>query len=1345
MSGLQETTKSGLKRCINTIRERLLEDLELACYQRYALNAKDRSKVQLTYQENLYYQRLSDWLNAPLRIHQDWKLNLKDLVKERAYTLTNRLVILMQLECRDLRKVKLISQGIEKSAFRTEQEFFVALTQGDDQGFGFILQQVWDQLALELPALFEYNEIHECVPIPGPTLLWLIRELNREDLRDAWKDDTTLGWLYQYWNDPDKAYVEKKLKGEGMPKGKVETHEIGKKTQLFTDHYMVEWLLHNSIGDQWRAICQKNKWVEKEKLVEIWKGYIWKDLEPTYIEASPYRLEDVKILDPAMGSGHFLVLAFDLLYSLYRVQREIQNRKFDSSEIVDNILSKNLHGIDIDSRSVQIAAAALYIKAKEKAPDINLSTLQIVATDLGLEHLAADDKSINELRTALKDEIGLSESFFNTLIDNLKNASSLGSLIQLSQSIRDALNKDTQLTIFDSAKSYKDIPKETKESLVYEVLERFVKSHDSGDDLGIRNVVSQLGKGVRLIHLLKQRYDILCANPPYLSTSYLSAAIAERLERYSSIAKGDLYALFFICFENLTKEHGLWCVVAQHNWMFLGSYFDFRAHILRENAVLKCSHLGTGAFEAIGGEVVGSSMIVAQRTPLAKSEGIYHRQVSYENYNDKKEAVHNTPSHHIYTFPQSRFAEIPGSPMIYWWPEEFRQAYLKAPKLGKMGKIGIGFNSGNNDRFLRQIWEIRLEDVSIIQSIDAEPPDLNRKWQPYIKGAKGKRWYEPTEFVINWKFGAKEKWVDFNIRRLGGAQNPHRDPGFFKQGSSYSYIGTEGFNCRLRRQKSVFDISGSTIFSNIPEKTQVVLSSNISGYLSQSFNPTVNNQAGDIKNLAMFDQLFDHTIYIKRVEYLYDRHFASTEFNLEYTYQHLSSEEFEVEEARIRDKIDKELLQPYSQKTKHAIYQEIGESVFDFPIWDGKKESIPQDFEDSYQDEKSLLALSRKYRLHPDSLLKIKEKLELVHDEQRKDMAFKHLSWSIGVMLGRFDPQTGGLVDLAEQRRQERNIEIDPKAPKGHDHGLLYLSALDEHEGLNREEPSNVGNVCLQTLKSILSYKWGTEKNAELWDEIQNALVLDCRTDLTPAQRSKKDLNSWIRTAAFGMHSRIYQKRPIYFPLISGNKSFFIWVNIQKWNEGTLNSILANYLNPDRSLIENRIRRLREDRQSIQDSRQLNTIEKEIADLDKLLDELKAFSEKVTQLATQGPDPDLQEVEAPYVMDLDDGVMVNSAALWELVYPLWKDPKKWWTSLSAPKGKKDFDWSHLAMRYWPDRVMEKVKADPSLAVAHSDYGEHKGRDLFEEFHPEAAEKWKEQQEKQKEKKDPKVDENEAEA
>jgi hypothetical protein len=1352
MSRLQETTKTSLKRCVNTVRNKLLEDLEQACYQRYSLSAKDRGKVQLTYQENLFYQRLSIWLNDSARIHKDWKLNLKDLVKERAYTLTNRLVILMQLESRDLRKVKLISQGLEKSAFRTEQEYFVALSQGDDQGFGFILQQVWDKLALELPALFEYNEVHECIPIPGPTLLWLIQELNQEDLKDAWRDDTTLGWLYQYWNDPDRKAVDNKLKNTS---GKVESHELSDKTQLFTERYMVEWLVQNSLGAQWLAICAKNdwkssaeekiqalqkrrdKWNQKIANKEIsetetmpvngdetfWKYYVPQDLADETVEAAPLSLDKVKILDPAMGSGHFLVYIFDFLWELYQDQARLKKEKYPAKQIIDWILNDNLHGIDIDNRAVQIGAAALYIKTQEKIPGYQVEKLNLVASDLEISHLEEDDPAILHFIRIFEEEHNLPKEISLEIINTLKGAEYLGSLLQVDEEIERILKSYRD---FNSAKDIKEV----RDKVIQE-LTTFIHEYEQGEDLGVKSLVEQMGKGIRLIELLGQKYEVIVTNPPYLGIGKARKEIADHIQLNYQDGKADLYSIFILRALQLIKEFGKVAMVTLRGWMFLTQFEQVRLTLLRKVNFLSFGDLQLGSFSDM--KDVSATMFVYQKSNLKSVSTKFVRpvpklQIRRDQYQVEKNERGLLRSNEVHTFLQSRFAEVSGSPMIYWWPEEFRQAYLQASKLGDVGEVRVGMNTTNNDRFIRRFWEVQNNRLSFCGFEVANRP--NKDWIPYVMGAKGLKWYESLNRIVKWNENGKEvKNLSLHLynsvtKRIYGQSY------YYLQGLAFSYTGSSGFLCRLRKYQSIFDVQGSSIFCDDPEKMQVILSSNLSGYISQSFNPTLANQAGDIKNLPVFDQLSDYSFYIKRAESLYDQFFASTEYNQEYTYKHLSSEKFELEEARIRDEIDQELLQPFSQETVQAIYQEIGESVFNFPEWDGQQESIPDDFEESYQAEESLLALAYKYRLHPDSLLQIKEKLRLFHEDQRKDMAFKNFSWAIGVLLGRFDALTGGLVDLAEQRRKEQDIVIDPSSPIGHEHGLIYLSALDDHEGFNREEQPNVGKTCLQTFKSILGYKWGADKCAELWDEIQNALVLDCRTDWTPVQHSKKSLNTWIRTKAFEMHSNIYQKRPIYFPLVSANKSFFIWVNIHRWNEGTLNNILANYMNPDVSLLENRIRRLREDRQSIKDSRQLNAIEKEIADLDKLLDELKAFTAKVSQLATRGPAPELQEIEAPYIMDLDDGVMVNSAALWEVVLPLWKDPKKWWVSLSAPKGKKDFDWSHLAMRYWPNRVMKKVEKDPSLAVAHSDYGEHKGFDLFEELHSEAAEKWNEQQNKQ---------------
>jgi Eco57I restriction-modification methylase len=1329
----QEKTKSSFKSLVTDIRKTLLEELEQAASQRYSLSAIDRSKVQLSYQEQMDYKRLTSWLNDPSRIHSDPKQNLKELIKERAYTLTNRLVILMQLECRGIRKVKLISRGLENSAFRKEQEFFIALTQGDDQGFRFILQQVWDQLALELPALFEYNEIHECIPLPGPVLLSLIEKLNDEKVTKAWTDDTTLGWLYQYWNDPDRKAVDDKINNHS---GKVEIHELSDKTQLFTENYMVEWLVQNSLGAQWLALCKKNGWtcsafktiddlqarrvdwtseteaMPTQGMEEFWKYYVPQEITQETIEAAPSELSQVKILDPAMGSGHFLVYVFDFLYELYREEASFLGKDYTPQNIVQNILEKNLHGIDIDNRAVQIGAAALYIKTQEKNPGFTISKLNLVASDLGLSHLQKDDPGVLDFTSSLEEELGIHADISYEIIKTLQGAEYLGSLLQVDNEIDRIIES---FRVYNQAEDIQEV-----RAKILSAIENFIHNHDQGEDLGVRSLAEQMGKGLRLIELLGQKYDVIVANPPYLSSS----KVADGMENLFIEGTSELYEVMVIRSKTWLKEAGFLAFLTTHNFMFLDKFKDFRSFIAREGAVHRIAQLGVWTFTDVSQPgALGIALFIWQNIAVKKDVASFQRIGKGQHRTDPRfedKIPYLVNQINTYSFPQSRFAEIPGSPMIYWWPEEYRQAYLKAPKLIEITSVRTGMSTSNNPRYLRYFWETNLNKINYRNQL--------KRWEPYIKGSAGGKWFQGLAVVINWQSNGKDVKV-YNFGASGGrVQNTEY---FFRQGIGYSKIGTSGFPCCLRKYPSVFDGASSSIFCENPEKMQVLLSSSLSGYVSQSINPTINNQVGDIEKIPVLDQLQDYTLYLNRAYELYDELFSSTESNLEYSYNHLSPEKFEIEEFRIRDDIDKELMAQFSQETKTAIYREIGESSFNYPQWDGSDSTIPDDFSEQYQKESSILALSSHNKLHPESLLQIKEKLGLVHKGQRKDKAFKDLSWAIGVLLGRFDSQTGGLIEMADEGRKGQGLTLDLSVPQSQTHGLLYLSTLDEWNNLERTTDTNRGQDCLNTLQSILTYKWDPDKAHGLWDEIEAALVLDCQTDWTAAQRNKKNLNNWIRTKAFGMHESIYQKRPIYFPLVSAKKSFFLWINIHQWNHGTLNAVLANYLNPDINTIDTRISRLREDVQKTDDAKYLNSLESEISQLSLFLEELMNFANKVNQLANEGPAPNITEQNLPYAMDLDDGVMVNSSALWELVLPLWKEPKKWWISLSKPAGNKDFDWSHLAMRYWPERVMEKVKKDPSLAVAHSEYGEYKGRDFFKEFHPEAAKKWDEQQEKKK--------------
>jgi hypothetical protein len=227
---------------------------------------------------------------------------------------------------------------------------------------------------------------------------------------------------------------------------------------------------------------------------------------------------------------------------------------------------------------------------------------------------------------------------------------------------------------------------------------------------------------------------------------------------------------------------------------------------------------------------------------------------------------------------------------------------------------------------------------------------------------------------------------------------------------------------------------------------------------------------------------------------------------------------------------------------------------------------------------------------------------------------------------------------------------------------------------------------------------------ARAWSEHRNAVG------------GANDLGTYLRKSFFDYHRKLYENRPIYFPLSSAKKSFVAFISIHRWADDTLNVLLADHLVPAKRRLEGELDDLRTARASATNK---GKAEKRFTEVQKLVEELNDFIAKVTEIAEKGPPPPDEKTEkrhadARYVMELDDGVMVNSAALWPLLEPQWKDPKKWWKELANAQGKKDYDWSHLAARYFPDRVRKKCHEDPSLAVAHT---------CFWALHPAKAYAW----------------------
>ena len=348
--------KKSLSSTIRGLRQRLLEDLRLAAESAYRLSVRPQ-EAGLDKAARTKRKRLDSWLDEQVRAqaaggHRRQRVDyLREAEQQAAYTLLNRLVILRLMEepgpsGQPLRKPPLIKGGWGSTAYQDFRDLARGVVRDDPtEGFGFLLQLVCEELSEDLPGLFGSAGIADLIPIPAATLRQVVEELNKEELQSCWADDMTLGWIYQYWNDPERETLDAKI-NDG---GKIEPHEIASKTQMFTERYMVDWMLQNSLGLMWFTLCKKNGWAPEvqtngtlQRLEErriAWRAkraagevsltalmpleteeerrwaYFLPDQEipDEAVELAPDSVREWKILDPAVGSGHFLVVALGLL------------------------------------------------------------------------------------------------------------------------------------------------------------------------------------------------------------------------------------------------------------------------------------------------------------------------------------------------------------------------------------------------------------------------------------------------------------------------------------------------------------------------------------------------------------------------------------------------------------------------------------------------------------------------------------------------------------------------------------------------------------------------------------------------------------------------------------------------------------------------------------------------------------------------------------------------------------------------------------------------------------------------------------------------------------------------
>ena len=676
-----------------------------------------------------------------------------EFVREAAYTWANRLFALRCMEARGvidevvLQKAAYGGRSMVHNRFAKKNPEACA---GEDDGLFAVLFAEFTARSAELPGLFDPQAPAVALRPSVAALKKTIALLSGNDTARSQESATdevfsapdAFGWAYQYYQDDEKERVDRWLKTK---KGfKCEGADIIPKTALYTESYMVKFLVQNSLGALWMGMYPDSN------LCGQWEYFI-KDADRAPVTRKPVR--EITFLDPAQGSGHFHLEAFNLFYAMYEEEAKREDRTMTARETCAEILNHNLHGIDIDARSVQIGMAALWMKAKERAPDLEAGDLasfheHLVATNIRLpqerNHLELFLKNHPEdepLRPALE-----------LVFQGLEHADELGSLLQIEELVDAVLRRlkeeadktkgmAIQPGLFEKTLVQGTLPENVEDYGKWksDALER-LKSHFEAEAGTVDAVQAffgeSAGKGLALFNLLARRYDVVAANPPYIGSKSMGPVTKTHIQRHFATAKRDVYLAFILRCIALAKG-GRVALVTQQSWMFLKQVFKLRRFVLDSTALEVIGHLGAGAFAEISGGHVNVALFVAScTTPKETSIVSAIRATAMTTPEGKRDQLLQGCSvgmaSNRYRVAQSELRALPTHTLVYWCSLHFLGLLRSVSTIDRTGYVG--YTASANSRFIRLIWETANQG----------------RWVAYSKGGGFCRWAGLEHYVVDW-------------------------------------------------------------------------------------------------------------------------------------------------------------------------------------------------------------------------------------------------------------------------------------------------------------------------------------------------------------------------------------------------------------------------------------------------------------------------------------------------------------------------------------------------------------------------------------------------------------------
>ena len=1119
----------------------------------------------------------------------DYKTAYQYVIEEVAYTWFNRLIAIRFMEVNDylpshIRVLSSESGKLEPDLvttpfdaelpFTAEEEAQIFQLKQDnklDEVFRILFLKQCNALNEILPALFEktknYTELLLSLSVidQDGVVYHLIHDILEDDFNiERGGQVEIIGWLYQYYNTEPKAAAFAK-------NGKITKEEIPAVTQLFTPDWIVRYMVENSLG---------RLWVEGHPecgLKENWKYYLEEAQQEPEVQAKLAEIrkeyaalnpEDIKLIDPCMGSGHILVYAFDVLMQIY------ESAGYSQRDAAKSILENNIYGLDIDDRAYQLAYFAVMMKARQYN--------RRILNGENSCHVYAIQESNSVNRAHLK--------YFGAGMDDIEKNAAKMQLEGLLDTLTDAKEYGSILNV---------------ESYNWDLLRRFVAAEDTAgqismDSVGVEDTAEQLNRLIDIGETMARKYWVTCTNPPYAGTSNLSANVNNFVKKNYPDSKADLFAVFIERCRQMTVNNGFQAMITQHAWMFLSSFEKLREKMMLTETV-NMAHLGARAFEEIGGEVVQTTAFVRCANHVEGYKGTYCRLIEPTSQQGKADMF--ISGQNQYRVGQISFSKIPGVPVAYWISPEVLKLFDERT-VGSIADAKSGMTTTDNTRFLRLWEEVNCQKIGFGYGNIADTQDMKYKWFPFCKGGDFRRWAGNESFVVNWFNNGEE--IRIAAEGATGGRLVNIDCAL-RECLVWTKISSANISLRMKKQGIFFSDAAPGVFANRETLYYLLalLNTKYANEIIKLINPTLNFVPGavssvpvkkDEKNKGKIIEIAEGNVQLSEQDW--DSFETSWDFKKHPLLQNVStiSEAFNQWQAECDDRFNQ--LKTNEEELNRIFIDIYGLQDELTPEVEDKDVTVRK--ADLQRDIKSLLSYAvgcmfGRYSTYKDGLL------------------FAGEPYSLQAFVDKMNERPG-TISAEELERAYRNegIVVDE----------MFFPDADNVIPITDEE--YLDDDIVSRLCAWLKAVYGADTLEANLDYIAKALG-------NKGSTSREIIRNYFLNDFFKDHCQTYSvtgsgKRPIYWLFDSGKQNGFkALVYLHRYTPDTIGNLRIDYLHKMQRVYESEINRMQDMMDHSGNAREVAAASKRKDKLAKQLKECREYDEKISHLALSRIELDLDD------------------------------------------------------------------------------------------------------------------------